>query len=141
MNMEINEKYGAIVIGVSAGGMKALGNIISRLPHNFTLPVIVVQHREKDSNSFLAEYLNTISNLQVKEAKLRESINTCTIYLAPAGYHLLIEDDKTFTFSVEPPIFARPSLCFLKVQHVYGERLIGVILTGANSDGAKGLKN
>lgn len=141
--MDIIKKYDAIVIGVSAGGMKALGIIIPKFPNGFSLPVIIVQHREKDANDFLANYLNKMSNLQVKEAKLRESINTGTVYLAPGGYHLLIEDDKTFTFSVEPLVnFARPSIdvLFESAAYVYGENLIGVILTGANRDGAQGLK-
>lgn len=141
--MDIIKKYEAIVIGVSAGGMKALGIIIPKLPNGFGLPVIIVQHREKDANNFLAEYLNKLSNVQVKEAKLRESINTGTIYFAPGGYHLLIEDDKTFTFSVEPLVnYARPSIdvLFESAAYVYGERLIGVILTGANRDGTQGLK-
>jgi len=141
--MAIKAKYEALVIGVSAGGMKALGEIIPKLPPNFRLSVIIVQHREKDANDFLANYLNKMSNLQVKEAKLRESINTGMIYLAPGGYHLLIEDDKTFTLSVEPQVnYARPSIdvLFESAAYVYGERLIGVILTGANRDGAQGLK-
>ena len=134
--------YDAIVIGVSAGGMQALGEIIPKLPKDFKVPVIVVQHISADSGDYLPKRLNRISAIRVKEAQENAAILPGTVYIAPAGYHLLIEDDKSFALSDEPPVnYTRPAIdvLFESATHVFGGALIGIILTGANSDGALGL--
>lgn len=130
-------------MGVSAGGMKALKAVLPALGAGFRLPVAIVQHLDARSDSYLADYLDNLSAIQVKEAEDKESLAPGTAYLAPAGYHLLIEPDKSFGLSVEEKVnFSRPAidLLFETAAQAYGEKLIGIVLTGANADGAKGLK-
>ena len=134
--------YEAVVIGVSAGGLHALRAILPRLPKNFPVPVVVVQHRGADSDGFFAEYLDQRCLVQVKEAEEKEEAAPGTVYLAPANYHLLLEDDRTFSLTLESRVrFARPSIdvLFESAADVYGANLIGIILTGANDDGSRGL--
>ncbi|MCP4412676.1 MAG: chemotaxis protein CheB, partial [Gammaproteobacteria bacterium] len=129
--------YEAIVVGVSAGGLKALSRIIPELPIDFPQSVMMVQHRLNDPNEFLAEYMNTLCDIDVKEAVSREVIKPECVYIAPSGYHLLIERDKTFSLTVDPPVsFAIPSVdvLFESAATAYEDKLVGVILTGANSD-------
>lgn len=135
--------YEAAVLGVSAGGLQALMKIIPALPAAFPLPIAIVQHLGARSDAYLAELLNRHSAIAVKEAEDKETLSPGTAYLAPAGYHLLIEPDKSFSLSVDDKVnFSRPSidLLFESAADAFGETLIGVVLTGANSDGAMGLK-
>ncbi len=135
--------YEAVVIGVSAGGMQALKFIFSNLSNNFTIPVIVVQHLHSHSDGFLTHHLNENSSLHIKEAEEKEMIKPSTVYIAPPNYHLMIEDDKTLSLSIEARVnYCRPSIdiLFESAVDVYGSKLIGIILTGANDDGAKGMK-
>jgi len=135
--------YEAIVIGVSAGGLHALSQIIPEFPKDYPLAVIIVQHRLNDHNDFLAEYLNNLSNIKVKEPQSLEAVLPSNIYVAPAGYHLLIERNKTFSLSVDPPVsYSIPSIdvLFQSAAMCYQTKLIGLILTGANSDGSEGIK-
>ena len=135
--------FEAAVLGVSAGGMHALKTILSALPATFSLAVAIVQHTSAQSDGFLAEHLNRCSTIRVKEAEDKEVLSRGTAYLAPAGYHLLIEPDKSFSLSVDDKVnFSRPSidLLFESAAEAFGEALIGVVLTGANADGALGLK-
>ncbi len=139
----MKERLEAIAIGVSAGGLEALLAIIPRLPQNYSLSVFVVQHMGEGSDRFLSDYLNEKSEIRVKEAEDKETIEKGRVYIAPSGYHLLIEEDKTFGLSVDPRInYARPSIdvLFESAAEAYFESLIGVVLTGASSDGTKGLK-
>jgi len=132
----------AVVIGVSAGGLKALSVIAPMLPKDLLFPVIVVQHVKEGSDPYMAEHLGRNSVIRVKEADEKESVKAGTMYFAPAGYHLLVETDRTFSLSDEPPVqFSRPSIdvLFESAADVYGAALAGVVLTGANSDGAAGL--
>ncbi len=134
--------FEAVVIGVSAGGISALTTLIPALPEAFGLAIVVVQHIREGSDDFLARHLGQISTVRVKEAEEKEAIRAGTVYIAPPGYHLLVEDDRTFSLSAEPAVsFARPSIdvLFECAAEVYSNRLVGVILTGANSDGAHGL--
>ena len=136
-------KYEAVVIGVSAGGTEALSTILPSLPGEFKLPIVIVQHMHPNSDNFLAKLLTEKTQLTVKEAEEKEKITAGTIYLAPANYHLLIEDDRTFLLSTAERVnYARPSIdvLFETAADVFGAGLIGVILTGANSDGSQGLK-
>lgn len=136
-------KYEAIVIGVSAGGLSALNRILPDLPSDFTLAVIIVQHMHTTGDNFLSSYLNDKCNLNVKEVDDKESILKNTIYIAPPNYHLLVEADRTFSLSIDEPVnYARPSIdvLFETAADVYTTNLIGVILTGANTDGSHGLK-
>jgi len=133
----------AVVIGVSAGGMAALDTILPLLPKEFLLPLIIVSHRHPDSGDYLERHLGKKCALPVKQALRGEIITPGTVYIAPPDYHLQIESDFTFSLSLEAPVnFARPSIdvLFHAAAAAYGPRLIGIILTGANDDGSRGLK-
>ena len=135
-------QYKAIVMGVSAGGLKALTQILSRLNPNYPLPILIVQHMSPSSDGFLAEHLNSLCPLVVKEAQDSEPILPGTVYLAPPNYHLLVEPDRTIALSTEGRInYSRPSIdpLFMSAAEAYMYHLIGVILTGANFDGTQGL--
>jgi two-component system chemotaxis response regulator CheB len=137
------QRYEVIVIGSSAGGITALSQIVMTLPANFPLPIIVVQHLQANKESLLAHILNQKTRLQVKEIDEKEPVLPGFVYTAPPGYHLLIEQDKSFALSMDAPVnFARPSVdvLFESAVPVYRDKLIGIILTGANHDGAAGLK-
>lgn len=136
-------KYSAVVIGVSAGGMNALGQILPLLPKDFPLPVIVVQHVSPQSDNYMIRHFNKLSKIEVKEADEKEEIKPGVAYFAPPNYHLLIEEDFTFSLSTEDRVnFSRPSIdvLFESALDAYCSNLIGIILTGANNDGSKGLK-
>jgi two-component system chemotaxis response regulator CheB len=135
-------KYEAIVMGVSAGGMSALSTVLSRLPADFALPIIIVQHMDPNSRDYLPDHLDRECNIQVKEAEDKENIMSGVAYIAPPNYHLLLEEDRTFSLSVDDAVnYSRPSIdvMFETAVDVYKEKLVGVVLTGANADGSKGL--
>lgn len=132
----------AIVIGVSAGGLHALKTMLPMLPAAFPSPLAIVQHLDPHADSYLSEYLNQISAITVKEAEDKEMLIPGTAYVAPPGYHLLIEPDGSFSLSVDEKVnFSRPSidLLFESAADAFGQATIGIVLTGANADGAKGL--
>ncbi|HZL10655.1 MAG TPA: chemotaxis protein CheB [Prolixibacteraceae bacterium] len=135
--------YKAIVIGTSYGGLEALKLILPEFEEGFPLPVIVVLHIGEHNNDVFINHMNAICKLVVKEAESNELILPGTIYFAPPNYHLMIEDNYTFSLSIAEKInFSRPSIdiLFESAAWVYTNSLIGVILTGANPDGANGLK-
>jgi len=135
-------KYKAIVIGSSTGGFYALKRIITALPEGFELPILIVQHISSNSDNFMAKYLDNLSNVRVKEADEKEKILPSNVYIAPPNYHMLMEEDFTISLSTEQKRnYARPSVdvLFETAALACGDRLIGVVLTGANNDGAKGL--
>lgn len=135
--------YKAIVIGASAGGMQTIGDILSELPLTFPVPIIIVQHLSPNSKGYMAKYLNKITELKVKEADEKEEIVAGAIYVSPANYHLLVENDETLSLTVEPKVnYSRPAidLLFETASDVYQEKLIGIVLTGANKDGSLGLQ-
>ena len=130
-----------VVVGTSTGGLKALQTLLSGLPAEFSLPIVIVQHRGKDLESGLCEYLSECSRLPVSEPDDKEPLLAGHAYLAPRDYHLLIEN-RSFALSTALPVgFARPSIdvLFESTADEHKERAIGVILTGANRDGARGL--
>jgi two-component system chemotaxis response regulator CheB len=131
------------VVGVSSGGVHALKTILSGLPARFPSPIAVVHHVAEDSDGFLAEHLNATCEIAVKEAEDKEPLCPGMAYLAPAGYHLLVEQDRTFSLSVDDRVkFSRPAIdvLFESAADAFRDCLIGIVLTGANEDGAKGLK-
>ncbi|NOX26483.1 MAG: chemotaxis protein CheB [Deltaproteobacteria bacterium] len=135
--------FPVVVIGTSAGGLDALRAVLPALPVKLPRSVIVVQHRSADADNFLAEFFNDCCRLPVAEAEEKELIRPGHIYFAPAAYHLLIERDMSFSLSVDEKVnFSRPSIdvLFESAAQACGARLIGVILTGANADGAAGLQ-
>jgi two-component system chemotaxis response regulator CheB len=143
LRTNIDLKYKCISIGVSAGGMNALSAIIPQLPGTFPIPVVVIQHVSPHSDNYMTRYLDDISAIKVKEVDEKEKLRSGIVYTAPPNYHVLVEEDETFSLSVEERInFARPSIdvFFESAADVYGRHLVGVILTGANNDGSRGLK-
>jgi two-component system chemotaxis response regulator CheB len=136
-------KYRCIAIGVSAGGMDALSSIIPTLPPAFPIPVVVIQHVSPHSDNYMTRLLDNISAIKVKEVDEKEKLKPGVVYTAPPNYHVLVEDDTTFSLSLEERVnFARPSIdvFFQSAADVYGPHLVGIVLTGANNDGSKGLK-
>jgi len=136
-------KYKAVVVGSSAGGLNALKTLIRNLDREFRMPVIIVQHISPDSENYLIHILNDLKRLKVKEADEKESPQPGYAYVAPPNYHLLVENDQTFTLTVDERVnYARPSIdvLFETAAEAFRENLVGVILTGANNDGSQGLK-
>jgi two-component system, chemotaxis family, protein-glutamate methylesterase/glutaminase len=133
----------AVVIGASAGALETLSNLLPGLPADYRLPILIVVHLPPDKTSLFAELLRARCAIRVREAEDKESIEPGVAYFAPPDYHLLVEQDKRLSLSDdEPVLFSRPSIdvLFESAADAYGDGLIGVVLTGANSDGAKGLK-
>jgi two-component system, chemotaxis family, protein-glutamate methylesterase/glutaminase len=136
-------RYEAIVIGVSSGGMNAMKVMFSLLPKDFNIPVIIVQHIGAHSDSYWIKLLNDRSNLPIKEADEKEKIEHGKVYIAPPNYHLLIEKDRTFSLTVDERVnYSRPSIdvLFESAAEAYADKLIGIVLTGSNNDGTKGIK-
>jgi len=132
----------AVVIGGSAGALEALGEILPVLGDDFALPIAVVVHIPARRPSLLVEVLRAKCRLAVKEAEDKELFGPGTVYVAPPDYHLLIEKRGRCSLSVDELVhFSRPSIdvLFESAADAYGPRLIGVLLTGANEDGAAGL--
>ena len=130
-----------VVVGMSWGGLHAFSALLRRLPGDYPLPVAVVQHRSRESTSLLAEVLQDVTELAVHEVEDNDAVAP-GVHLAPADYHLLV-GDGLFNLSVDAPVrFSRPSIdvTFGSAADVYGARLAGVVLTGANDDGARGLE-
>jgi two-component system, chemotaxis family, protein-glutamate methylesterase/glutaminase len=139
--MSISPKV--IVIGASAGALEALSVLLPPLPADFRLPVLVVVHVPPDKKSVLVELFRHKCRVAVHEAEDKESIQSGNIYFAPADYHLLVEKNGTLSLSSdEPVLYSRPSIdvLFESAADAYGPDLIGVVLTGANEDGAGGMK-
>ena len=136
-------RFKAIVIGSSTGGVKALSTILQCLVKDFSLPIFIVQHVSPDSTGFLVKSLSEKTKILMKEADDKEIIQKGTVYFAPANYHLLIEHNKSIALSVDEKVnYSRPSIdvLFESAANTYGNTLIGLVLTGASSDGALGLK-
>lgn len=135
--------HDAVVIGCSSGGVAALERILPGLTADFPVPVVVVVHMGAEGMNMLPELLMRHSRLPVVEAGELAAVAPGFVYVAPPGYHLLIEEDFTFSLSVDAKVsYSRPSIdvLFESAADAYGERLIGIILTGANSDGSQGLR-
>jgi two-component system chemotaxis response regulator CheB len=132
----------AVVVGASAGGIDALLVLFGALPARRRQPIVVVLHLPEGHQSRLADLFGARVTGTVREASPGESLQPDAIYFAPPGYHLLVEQDRTFALSLDPPVlFSRPSIdvLFESAADAYGARLAGFILTGANADGAAGL--
>ncbi len=134
--------FKAVVVGVSSGGLEALKILVPGLRPDFPLPVLIVQHLSPHADSYLTACLNDLSALTVKEAEDKEKLLPGVIYVAPPDYHLLVEPDGSMSLSVDPKVnFSRPAVdvLFETASDAFGAALVGIILTGANHDGAKGL--
>jgi two-component system chemotaxis response regulator CheB len=137
-----------VVIAGSAGGIEALLTLLPAIPAGFTVPAVCMLHLPPDRESRLAELFNDRVALPVREAADKEPIAPGTIYFAGAGYHLSVEPDcdgegPCFSLSCEPPVhYARPAIDVLmeSAADAYGPALAGILLTGANQDGAAGME-
>lgn len=138
----MKRKPKAIVIGGSAGSIPVVAKILSGLPYSYPFPVIVCLHRMKNIAEGMCEVLSKASLNNVVEPDDKEIIKKGNIYIAPSNYHLLVEDDFTFSLSTDLLVnYSRPSIdiTLQSCSRIYGNKLIGILLTGANKDGAEGM--
>lgn len=136
--------YDIVVIGASWGGVDVLMKIVKALPPDWELPVVIVQHQHPSSGTALQRILRKLTPLTVVDVEDKDEIRPGHIYIAPANYHLLVENDRSFSLAISAPVnYSRPSIdvTFESLARVFSGRCIGVILTGANDDGAAGLKS
>jgi two-component system chemotaxis response regulator CheB len=139
---EVN-KGKLIVIGGSSGSLQVIINILGRLPNDYPIPVLLVIHRAYSADSMLLDLLVMKSKISIREVEEKDKILPSCVYLAPADYHVLIEKDETFTLDYSEKLnFSRPSIdvSFISAAMVYGKNLTGILLSGANEDGAEGLR-
>lgn len=135
--------YKAVMIGGSAGSFQVVTKILSSLPKTFPLPVLLCLHRLKHVRSGFVEALSLKSSLPVIEPSDKEQVKAGKAYLAPANYHMFIELANRVALSTEEPVnHSRPSidLSFITAASAYRQKMVGIILSGANKDGAFGLK-
>jgi two-component system, chemotaxis family, protein-glutamate methylesterase/glutaminase len=133
--------YSVVAVGTSWGGLAALTKLLGDLPTDFAIPLVVVQHRSKDSERLLVQLLQDVTDLKVCEIEDKDSLAPGTVHVAPANYHVLIEDGYASLTIEEPVRFSRPSIdvMFSSAADTYHAAAIGLVLTGANEDGARGL--
>ena len=133
--------YRLVVVGVSAGGLFALRTLVAGLPPGFDLPIAVVQHRSRDSE-LLCELLQECTGLAVAEVNDKDEIAPGRVYVAPPDYHLLVERGYFALSTDEPVRYSRPSIdvMFFSAADSYPHDVVGIVMTGANSDGAAGLR-
>ena len=137
----MQQHYDVVAIGASAGGLAAVCTLLGLLPGDFEIPIVIVQHRAKESTA-LAEVVQDCTKLRVLEAEDKMPIEPHCVYIAPPDYHLLIDDGRLALSTEDLVLYSRPSIdvFFDSAADSYGAGVIGVVLTGANSDGSKGLK-
>jgi two-component system chemotaxis response regulator CheB len=132
-----------VAIGGSAGAVDVLTGVLATLPARGAVPVVVVVHLPADRPSHLPAVLAGRCPAPVREAEDKEPVAAGTVYVAPPGYHLLIERERTFALSMDDAVlFSRPAIdvLFETAAEVYGAHAAGVVLTGASHDGARGLR-
>jgi two-component system, chemotaxis family, protein-glutamate methylesterase/glutaminase len=140
----LNNSYKAVVIGGSAGSFQGVVKILSQLPKGFQLPIIMCLHRLKHVRNGFVEALSIKSVVQVTEPNDKEPIKKGSVYLAPANYHMSVELGNYFALSTEEMVNnSRPSIDITlgTCAYVYKEKLVGILLSGANRDGALGMKH
>ena len=138
-----NSGFKIIVAGASTGGMDALTEVFGRLPSSYPIPIVIVQHLSPYSEHNFTDILSSCLSLTVLEATDKAKIEASAIYVAPPNYHLLVESDGTLSLSVEDKVNnSRPSIdiLFESAARSFGKNTVGIILTGANDDGTRGLK-
>lgn len=135
--------FDVLGIGASWGGVEELCKLVAALPRDWSVPVVIVQHQHPYSGTALERILGKLTSLVVHDVEDKDTIQPGHIYIAPANYHLLVEQDKSFSLSIEAPVnFSRPSIdvTFNGLAKVFQRRCIGLVMTGANNDGAEGIK-
>jgi two-component system chemotaxis response regulator CheB len=131
-----------IVIGGSAGSLVAIFKVLADLRNDFSAPILFVVHRIHSADTGLEELLATKTTLAVSEVEEKDVIEKGHLYICPPDYHVLIEPDESFSLDVSEKInFSRPSIdvVFRSAADVFGSRLIAILLSGANTDGAAGM--
>jgi two-component system chemotaxis response regulator CheB len=139
----LSPAYSVVVIGTSQGGLDALRVIIPALPADYPIPLVVVQHRHRDSDATLARFLQGLTSLRVCEIDDKQPLEGQRVFIAPPNYHMLVERGH-FSLSIDAPVrYSRPSidLALTSASEAYAHHAVGVVLTGANADGAAGLRN
>lgn len=134
--------YDLVVMGTSWGGLAALRTIVGALPADYPIPVVIVQHRHRDSDAMLARFLQGHTGLCVCEVEDKQPVEAGKVFIAPADYHLFVEPGF-FSLSIDAPVrYSRPSIdvAMMSTADAYGHRAVGIVLTGANADGAAGLR-
>jgi two-component system chemotaxis response regulator CheB len=142
--INLNNSYKAVVIGGSAGSFQGVVKILSQLPKGFPLPIIMALHRLKHVRNGFVEALSIKSVVQVTEPNDKETIKKGSVYLAPANYHMSVELGNNFALSTEEMVNnSRPAIdiTLSSCAFVYKEKLLGILLSGANRDGALGMKH
>lgn len=133
----------AVFIGGSWGGLEASSRVLAPLPGSLPAPVFLVLHQRQSSDSRLAWLLRHRTGLKVRDPGCGDPIEPGHLYVAPPGYHMLIDREREIAFSMGPAVhFSRPSIdeTFFSGGYVYGKDAVAVILTGANEDGAEGIR-
>jgi two-component system chemotaxis response regulator CheB len=136
-------RFEIVLIGASAGGVEAIGVLLAALPQSFAAPVAIVIHVPPGNDDLLVRALAPRCALPLVEAADKQPLEAATVYVAPPGYHLLVEPSGTFALSLDEPVkFSRPSIdvLFESAAYAYRERVLAIVLTGANEDGAEGLR-
>jgi two-component system chemotaxis response regulator CheB len=136
-------KYKMLAIGGSAGSLEVILKIVTALPVTTNISVFIIVHRKNDGESIFRNLLSARTDLPVKEIEDKEEIISGIIYIAPADYHVLIENEKMFSLDLSEKVHhSRPSIdvCFESVAEVFGKSAIAVLLSGANADGAEGIR-
>ena len=137
-------KCEAFIIGGSAGSLDVLLRVLPMVDPAIAFPIIIVIHRKNGSDSLLTELLSSRTQLSVKEVDEKEPILPGTVYIAPSDYHLLIEQDHTFSLDYSEKVnYSRPSIdvIFQSAAEIYKQNLVCLLLSGSNSDGVNGLKS
>ena len=138
-----NGAYDLIALAASAGGLRALSEVLAGLPREFPAAIVVVQHLDRRHRSLMADILSRRTPLHVKEAEEGDHLSPGTVYIAPPNRHLLVNPDGTLSLSQSELVhFVRPSadLLFESVVASFKDRAIAVVLTGTGSDGSMGVK-
>ncbi|MEN9460288.1 MAG: hypothetical protein RIS84_308 [Pseudomonadota bacterium] len=142
MSSVLHEKrFEAVVIGASAGGIRALTMVLSALPEDFALPIIIVQHVHPHSGGYISHILGAKCALIVKQADEKEPVLGGRVYIAPPNYHLMLETDRSFSLSIAAPVnYSRPAIdvLFETAIDAYYDKIVCIVLTGANHDGSQG---
>ncbi|MES2240114.1 MAG: chemotaxis protein CheB [Bacteroidota bacterium] len=132
-----------IIIGGSAGAFDVILSILNHLDKGITIPIVIVLHRLKNTTSSFEAILQRNTHYSVKEIEDKEKMEKGFLYTAPADYHVLLEEDHTFSLDVSEQVnFSRPSIdvTFESFSALLGGKCSGILLSGSNNDGANGLK-
>jgi len=138
------KKCDAFIIGGSAGSLDVLLKVLPLIDVKIKFPIVIVIHRKHGADSLLPELLSSKTELRVKEVEEKEPLAAGTIYIAPSDYHLLIEQDRTFSLDYSEKInYSRPAIdaTFQTAAEVYKDKLACLLLSGSNADGVNGLKS